>query len=88
MKLFNARIAQTDEELCIAALSADHASEVFVCFWVSRTGGLPGDFMIGRGAPLDYLGHDAVGTIEAGNVAGVVVRQTDGTMLFEPEIAA
>lgn len=88
MNLFNAHIVQTGEELCIAAGTTDHAAEVFVCFWAARTGGAPGEFAIGRGAPPEFLGDSIVEAVAGGDVAGVVVRQPDESMLFEPAIGA
>ncbi|HTG37404.1 hypothetical protein [Sphingomonas sp.] len=88
MNLFNALIVQTGEELCVAARDVDHAAEVFVCFWAARTGGAPGDFAIGRGAPPAYRGHVTVDAVERGDVAGVLVLQIDEMVAFEPAVGA
>jgi hypothetical protein len=87
MKLFNVRNDNTGEEMCIAATDLDHASAVYVTFWISRSGDAPGRFSIGRGAPTDFKDNFTVKTVERGDVAGVIVQQLDGSMLFEPATA-
>lgn len=87
MKLFNVRNDTTREELCVAATDMDHASAVYVTFWISRSGDAPGRFSIGRGAPAEIKDNFTVKTVERGDVAGVIVQQLDGSMLFEPASA-
>jgi hypothetical protein len=87
MNLFEVTVAETGEDLCVAARTMDHAAETFVTFWVARTGSAPGEFHIGRGAPLVYAGHPTVEIAASGDVAGVVVLQQDGFMLFEAAIS-
>jgi hypothetical protein len=84
VKLFNVHVAGTGEVLCVAARTSHHAAEVFVTFWLARTGDAPGEFSIGRGAPSEYQGDFTVENLRRGDVAGVVVRQANGLMLFEP----
>lgn len=84
MKLFNARIDATGEELCVVARTMNHAADVVVTFWVARTMEAPGAFSIGRGAPAEYRDDISVKITKAGNVSGVIVRQENGSMLFEP----
>jgi hypothetical protein len=86
MHLFNVTVAETSEELCVAARTTDHAAEVFVTFWIARTGSAPGEFSLGRGAPNGYRSHHVAEDVAAGEIAGIVVRQPDGSMLFEPAI--
>ena len=87
MKLFNVRNDNTGEEMCIAATDMDHASAVYVTFWIARSGDAPGRFSICRGAPADFKDNFTVKTVERGDVAGVIVQQLDGSMLFEPATA-
>ena len=87
MNMFNVCIVQTGEEICVAARTWDHAAEVFITFWITRTGSAPGEFHIGTGAPERDMGDLVVQDVAAGHVAGVMVRQPDGSMLFEPAIA-
>lgn len=87
MRLFNIKNESTGEELCVAATDMDHASAVYVIFWISRSGGAPGRFSIGRGAPAEFKDNFTVKTVERGEIAGVVVQQLDGSMLFEPATA-
>ena len=86
MKLYNAHIHDTGEELCVAARSADDAAEVLVTFWCARSGTMPGRFYITAGAPPLYKGDTLVRLIARGELAGVIIRQLDGTMIFEPAI--
>ena len=86
MKLYNVCIRETEEELCVAARYADHAAEVIVTFWFARTGCAPGRFDVQAGAPAAYRDSPFVRMVAAGELAGVVIRQLDGTMLFEPAI--
>jgi hypothetical protein len=86
MKLFNVTINDTGEELCVAARTMDHAAEVLITFWLARTGNAPGQFSVGRGALSAYGDDYIVQNVAAGDVAGVLVRQTDGSTLFEPAI--
>ncbi len=86
MKMFNVYIVETGEELCVAARSTDHCAEVFVTFWISRSGQAPGEFHVGTDAPDSYQGHPTVQIVAEGDVAGVIVRQQDGSMLFEAAI--
>lgn len=88
MKLFNVNVTDTDEEFCVAARGFDHAAEVFITFWAARTGDAPGEFSIDRGAPSSCAGHPTVHAVAHGNVAGVFVRQTDATLVFESAIGA
>jgi hypothetical protein len=83
MKLFNAKNDNTGEVLCIAARDMDHASAVYVTFWIARSGNAPGAFSIGRGAPAEFQDSFTAKTVERGDVAGVIVQQLDGSMLFE-----
>jgi len=87
MKLFNIKNDTTDEEMCVAATDMDHASAVYVTFWIARSGDAPGRFTIGRGAPADFKDNLTVKTVERGEIAGVIVHQLDGSMLFEPASA-
>ncbi len=54
MKLFNARIDDTGEEVCVVARTGNHAADVLVTFWMARTMEGPRAFSIGRGAPSGY----------------------------------
>lgn len=83
MKLFNVRNDCTGEILCVAARDMDHASAVYVTFWIARSGDAPGRFSIGRGAPAEIKDNFTVKTIERGEIAGVIVHQLDGSVLFE-----
>ena len=83
MKLYSIPIHETGEELCIAARTSDHAAEVLVTFWFARTGSAPGRFNVQAGAPLAYKNNPFVRLVAAGELAGVIVRQLDGSMLFE-----
>ncbi len=87
MRLFNIKNDSTNEVLCVAATDMDHASAVYVTFWIARSGDAPGRFSIGRGAPSDFKDNFTVKTIERGDVAGVIAQQLDGSMLFEPASA-
>ena len=86
MKLYTVNILDTGEELCVAARSTDQCAEVVVTFWIARSGGAPGEFSVERGAPADYRNDTLVLNVAQGNVAGVVVRQQDGSLLFEAAI--
>lgn len=88
MNLFYAYIVHTGEELCIAARTANHAVEVLMTFWVARTGSAPGEFNIGHGASGPYEDNEVVHNVALGDTAGVIVRQEDGSMIFEPAISA
>lgn len=83
MKLYTATVVETGEQLCIAARTSDHAAEVLVTFWCARSGRMPGTFEIERGAPAVYRDNSFVRLVAAGELAGVIVRQMDGSMLFE-----
>lgn len=83
MKLYSVRICETGEELCIAARTADHAAEVLTTFWCARTGMVPGRFEIEPGPPTAYRNDPFVCFVAAGELAGVVIRQLDGSMVFE-----
>jgi hypothetical protein len=86
MRLYGAYVVQTGDELCVAARTADHAAEIFVTFHIARTGAVPGEFQIGSRAPAAYEGHPVTDAVAQGDVAGVIVRQTDGSMSFDPAI--
>lgn len=86
MKVFNAYVVQTGEEVCVIARSADHAAEVFVTFWIARTGDAPGEFHVEQGAPGALKDDIYVQTIAEGDAAGVIVRHPDGSTLFDPAI--
>lgn len=86
MKLFNVFITDTGEELCIAARNKDHAAEVFVTFWFARTGEAPGEFHLGAGAPETYAIDKTIDDVARATLAGVIVRETDGSTRFEPAI--
>lgn len=83
MKLYNVCIRETEEELCVAARSADHAAEIIVTFWFARTGCAPGLFDVQAGIPDAYRDNSFVRLVAAGELAGVIVRQMDGSMIFE-----
>ena len=83
MKLYNVNIHETGEQLCIAARSADHAAEVLVTFWCARSGTMPGRFDVGPGAPAAYGDDPFVRLVADGELAGVIIRQLDSSMLFE-----
>jgi hypothetical protein len=83
MKLYNVHILETGEELCVAARSADHAAEVIVTFWFARTGSAPGRFDVQAGAPPAYSENSFVRLVADGELAGVIIRQLDGSMIFE-----
>ena len=87
MRLFNVKNENTGEEMCVAARDMDHASAVYVTFFISRSGEAPGRFSIGRGAPAEFKDYFTVKTVERGDVVGVIVQQWDGSMLFEPALA-
>lgn len=87
MNAYKVKIQNTGEEVCVVARSMPHASDVLVSFWFFRCGKAPGEFQIETGAPTEYRGHPTVRHAAAGKVAGVIVRQMDGSMLFEPAIA-
>ena len=84
MKIFTIRHTKTDEIICIAARTTNHAAQVFVSFLLARTGSAPGEFHVERGAPPGYVDNFFVRNIAKGDNAGVIVRQTDGSMLFDP----
>jgi hypothetical protein len=84
MQLFNVKNDRTSEVMCVAARDMDHASAVYVTFWIARSGGAPGRFSIGRGAPAEIKDNFTVKTVERGEIAGVIVHQMDGSVLFEP----
>lgn len=83
MKLYTVTIVETEEQLCVAARSADHAAEVLVTFWCARSGTMPGRFDMQAGAPAVHRDNSFVRLVAAGELAGVIVRQLDGSMLFE-----
>lgn len=87
MNLYNVRIRETGEEVCVAARSADHAAEVIVTFWCARSGTMPGRFDVEAGASPAYKNDKFVRLVSRGELAGVIIRQLDGTMIFEPAIA-
>lgn len=84
MRLFNVENDNTGEVLCVAARDMDHASAVYVTFFISRSGDAPGRFSIGRGAPAEIKDNFTVKTVERGEIAGVIVHLMDGSVLFEP----
>jgi len=86
VKLYTVHILDTDEELGVAALSTDQCADVFVTFWVSRTGSAPGEFYIEDEMPVSYPDDAIIENVEKGEVAGVLVLQSDGSLLFEPAI--
>ena len=86
MKLFNVHIVESGEELGVVARTTDHAAEVFVTFRLARTGSAPGEFSIGRGAPVSYQDDIMVRHVAGGDVAGVLIRQPDGSLLFDAAI--
>jgi hypothetical protein len=86
MKIYGIHIRETGEELCIAARSADHAAEVLVTFWCARSGTMPGRFDVEAGAPPAYKNEKFVRLVAQGEIAGVIIRQLDGTMIFEPAL--
>lgn len=83
MKLYTVTIVETGEQLCIAARTSDHAAEVLVTFWAARSGTMPGRFDVQADAPLTYCDNSFVRLVAAGELAGVIVRQLDGSMVFE-----
>lgn len=83
MNIFKA-ITDTGEEVGVAARTIDHAALVFVTVWIGRTGTHPGAFSIIMGAPKGYEGDATVETIRRGDMAGMLVRQADGVMHFDP----
>lgn len=83
MKLYTVKIVETGEELCVGARTADHAAEVLVTFWAARSGTMPGTFEVEPGAPVTFRDNSFVRLVAAGELAGVIVRQMDGSMLFE-----
>ena len=84
VNLYNVYIVETAEELCAAARTFDHAAEVFVTFWIGRTGGAPGEFHVGRGAPAEYAKEPIVRSVTERGLAGIIWRREDGSMRFEP----
>lgn len=86
MNFFTVNIVQTGEELCVAARTSDHAAEVFLTFWCARTGQAPGEFHVRTEPAKAYENNPVVENIAAGEMAGVLVHQSDGSMLFEPAI--
>ncbi len=86
MKLYTAHVMETGEELCVAARNSDQCADVFVTFWIARSGRAPNEFYTERGVPAGYRDHTLVLNVAQGDVPGVVVRQRDGSMLFEPVI--
>lgn len=84
MKLYTVTIVETGEQLCIAARTSDHAAEVLVTFWAARSGTMPGRFNVQPGIPAAYRDNSFVRLVGAGELAGVIIRQRDDTMLFEP----
>lgn len=86
MNLYTTHIRETGEELCVAARSADHAAAVLVTFWCARSGTMPGRFEVEAGAPPIYKNDKFVRLVSQGELAGVIIRQLDGTMIFEPAI--
>ena len=86
MRLHNVYIVQTGEELCVAARTTDHAAQVFITFWIARTGDAPGEFHVGVDDPEYYENDPIVQNVAKGDIAGVLVRQPDGSTLFDPAI--
>lgn len=86
MKLYNIAIEETGEELCVAARSVEHAAEVIVTFWCARSGTMPGRFDLKSGALPAYKNENFVRLVAQGELAGVIIRQLDGTMIFEPAL--
>lgn len=84
MKLYTAHITATGEELCIAARTFNHAADVFVTFWIARTGDAPGQFYISDELASEYENSVVVEAVALGEAAGVIVRQSDGSMFFDP----
>lgn len=84
MKIYTAQIIETSEEVCVVARTIDHASEVLVTFWFARTGSAPGRYDVEAGAPTAYQNDLFVRFVADGELAGVVIRQLDGSMVFEP----
>lgn len=83
MKLYSIRIRETGEVLCVAARTCDHAAEVLATFWFARSGTMPGRFEVRPGAPGTYRNSPFVGVVGDGELAGVIIRQLDGSMIFE-----
>lgn len=86
MKIYTVHILDTDEELGVAALNTDDCVDVFATFWVSRTGCEPGMFYVEDKVPVSFPEDMIIQHIEEGDLAGVIVLQCDGTLLFEPAI--
>jgi len=84
MRLYTAQITATGEELCIAARTMNHAADVFVTFWIARTGDAPGQFYISDGPPSAYANNVVVEAVAQGEASGVIVRQKDGSIFFDP----
>lgn len=86
MQLYTIQHIETDEVLCIAARGINHAAQVFVTFLMARTGSAPGRFDVERVPPSDYAGDFFVENVAADDAAGVIIRQANGSMLFDPVI--
>jgi hypothetical protein len=86
MNLYSIHIRETGEKLCVAARTSDHAAEVLVTFWCARSGTSPGTFEVEPGAPASYKNDKLVRLVSQGELAGVIIRQLDGAMNFEPAI--
>lgn len=86
MKMFAIEIALTGEQLCVAARNRDHAAQVFVTFWIARTGSAPGTFTVAAGLPEAFNGDMTAMIVAQGDAPGVLVRQTDGSTVFDAAI--
>lgn len=86
MKLFTVHHVETEESLCIAARNTDHAAQVFVTFILAHTGTAPGEFYVERGVPPEYRNNVVVESVTQRKLAGVIVLQPNGLMLFDPVI--
>jgi hypothetical protein len=86
MKIFTAHITDTNEELCIAARTPHHATEVLSAFWLARTGAVPGRFYIKDGPPSTYQDAVALEIIAERGIAAVILPQTDGSLHVDPAL--
>ena len=86
MNLYEVEINETGEVLCVAARNYNHAADVMVTFFIARTASAPGMFSIIRSPGKAYKGSIIFQNVAKGETAGVIVRQPDGSMLFEPVI--
>lgn len=84
MKIYNAHMAETGEELGVVARTMNNAAEALVCFWVSRTGSPPGAFVIGSGPPPFLQSNPANSALLSVDIAGVIALTEDGSIIFEP----